>query len=464
LVKLCCPVDANLHIFADALLSRRLTALPLERKATGMSTGVSTVFSDTFAETDVVHFQMIQLGQATYLWMGTDEARQDALALGVPTSSGSQPATGTTLLGNGSDTASQTMAQRLARKLGHPVFVSINLPDSMELRYWAERRALTALKGAPPASQVADVTDPAAAAAKTSAAPPAATPEAAASSSTPASGGGGPAPPAHRAVAEPDAGAGARTYEVFESKATLGEAAAAMVVAAAKEAIRARGAFLLGLSGGSIPALVSPALIAAAEAGGVVFEHWHIFLADERYVPIEHADSNLGEWSRSFLSKVPIPHTHVHGLDVSVPLEQAASLYEKELVARAASSDATGAPTPPRLDAVLLGMGPDGHTASLFESHPLLEETSRWVAPIGDSPKPPPSRITLTLPALNASRLCVFLVTGASKADKVRDAFSPEPSAPAGLVLATTRTHWMLDAPAASALLEDEAKQADLYG
>ena len=111
-------------------------------------------------------------------------------------------------------------------------------------------------------------------------------------------------------------------------------------------------------------------------------------------------------------------------------------------------------------------MGPDGHTASLFPGHPLVDCVDTWVAHISDSPKPPPERITLTLPVLNAARLCLFLVTGASKSEMVKDAFQPEPEvAPAGLVLATQRTHWLLDAPAAEGLLaENDKHAADMYG
>ena len=143
-----------------------------------------------------------------------------------------------------------------------------------------------------------------------------------------------------------------------------------------------------------------------------------------------------------------------------VPLELAAREYEAALLGVCGGSEAA----PPRLDALLLGMGPDGHTASLFPGHPLVEERRRWVAPIADSPKPPPERVTLTLPVLNAARLALFVVTGASKAECVRRAFAPEPDVPAGLVLATHRTHWLLDAPAAVEMLAEQAKQEHMYG
>ena len=109
-----------------------------------------TTFSATYAETEAVHFQLIHLGgQSTYLWIGGDDTRLDMLALGVPNiqggGGGAPPASGTMLLGTGSDVTSQTMAQRLARRLGHPVFVSYNLRDDPELRGFAEKQALSKL-------------------------------------------------------------------------------------------------------------------------------------------------------------------------------------------------------------------------------------------------------------------------------------------------------------------------------
>ena len=405
-------------------------------------------FSDTFADTDEIFFQIMSLGGSTYLWMGNEEARQDNLALGVPQNVGSAPASGTTLMGTTSDEASKTMAQRLAKKLGQPVFVSMNLKDDVALRAFAERRALSALLEMQPGA-VASAAAAAAAAAK----PKAATADAA-----------GTAASASSCAAAPDeVGVGARTYEVFEEKSdALGARASAMLLDAAKAAIGARGKFSVALSGGSIPKLLAPSLLAAAASAQ--FDKWHIFLADERYVALSHADSNLGEGHTRLLDQIAIPKDQIYPLRVDVPLEEAARDYEAELRKVCGGGDAAAGGAPPVVDALVLGMGPDGHTASLFPGHPLLEVADCWVAPISDSPKPPPQRITLTLPALNAARLGLFVVTGGAKAPMVKDAFSPEPHAPAGLVLASVRTHWLLDAPAAAELRAMEESQADLYG
>mmetsp|Transcript_6579 Transcript_6579/g.21082 ORF Transcript_6579/g.21082 Transcript_6579/m.21082 type:complete len:174 (-) Transcript_6579:295-816(-) len=166
------------------------------------------------------------------------------------------------------------------------------------------------------------------------------------------------------------------------------------------------------------------------------------------------------------------------GVAADLPLPQAAELYEEQLLATlrgaavaaggggaAAASPSEFAP-PLRLDAVLLGMGPDGHTASLFPAHAVLGETGRAVTYVDDSPKPPACRVTLTLPAINAARLALFVVTGGSKATAVRAAFAAQPDepVPAGLVLAAGRTHWCLDELAAAQLREAEAAAERLYG
>ena len=206
--------------------------------ARAASPPVEFCFTETFAETEKVHFQLILLGGATYVWIGTDEGRQDSLAMGVPSTKG-PPAAGTTLIGGGtiSDAASQAMAQRLARKLGRSVFVSSNLRDDGELRMFAERTVIAALRrtATPEASKPPALASPAL--------PPpmsiAALPPLPSSNGGSGGGGGG---GVDRAVtsrlaggsAADDAAGGARVFEVFESATALGAAGARIILDAAR--------------------------------------------------------------------------------------------------------------------------------------------------------------------------------------------------------------------------------------
>ena len=169
--------------------------------------------------------------------------------------------------------------------------------------------------------------------------------------------------------------------------------------------------FTVALSGGSLPKLLAKGLLSYRDA--LDFTNWHVFFADERYVAPEHEDSNYKACFEAFLKDVSIPTENIYKLNHKVSVEDAAAEYE-EVVRKVFKSDAAG---PPVFDLVLLGMGPDGHTCSLFPGHPLLDEKQRWVAAISDSPKPPPKRITLTYPVLNSARNVFFLAAGGGKAD-----------------------------------------------
>ncbi|GBG27251.1 6-phosphogluconolactonase [Hondaea fermentalgiana] len=200
----------------------------------------------------------------------------------------------------------------------------------------------------------------------------------------------------------------------FASKDDLSEAVGDHVLRVTQEAAE-KDKFLVALSGGSLPKLLAAGLLKHQDE--IDFSKWHVFFADERHVPHDHEDSNMLACKNEFLAKIPgIKEDQVYGIDYSVPVEEAAQRYQVAIEAVTGVSAASGAP-PPSFDLVLLGMGPDGHTCSLFPGHELLKETEHWVAPIKDSPKPPSERITLTYPVLNVAANVFFLAAGKSKED-----------------------------------------------
>ena len=177
------------------------------------------------------------------------------------------------------------------------------------------------------------------------------------------------------------------------------------VAGLAGAAVAARGKFTIALSGGSLPAIVSRALTDAAARGIDLHTRlWSIFYVDERAVPLDHADSNHAATKAALLDQqwcLAAPPT-VHTVHFSASLDDDASKYEAAIRKDVIETDDTGAT--PSFDLILLGMGPDGHTASLFPGHALLNDTTRLVAAISDSPKPPPHRVTFTFPLINAAR------------------------------------------------------------
>ncbi|EJK74272.1 hypothetical protein THAOC_04059 [Thalassiosira oceanica] len=208
---------------------------------------------------------------------------------------------------------------------------------------------------------------------------------------------------------------------VASSKVTLGETLADQIVESCRETLSSRDVFVLALSGGSIPSLLG-AVECQFSVKGIEprWGSWHVILADERCVPSTSPDSNFGSIKANFTSNVPIPPGQVYGIDefLSKSTSDIATSYEdkvlKPLLARSGG----------KIDCAVLGFGPDGHTCSLFPNHPLLKETERLVAPIDDSPKPPPSRITLTFPVLNSMSRCIaFCGAGTGKVDVVNAVF-----------------------------------------
>lgn len=220
-------------------------------------------------------------------------------------------------------------------------------------------------------------------------------------------------------------------------------AAAQLFAYSAQEAVAERGSFRVALAGGTTPLAAYRLLatwpdvgaLAAAEAPEsmlasrprIQWDRVEVFFGDERCVPADHPDRNDHAADESLLSRVPIPSDHVHRVDATSP--DAADRYEAEI--RRVFGSPSGVPS---FDLILLGIGPDGHTASLFPGNPAAEEKQRLVAHVADAPKPPSSRVTFTLPLLNAARCVAFLVTGAEKRKALSLALRGDPSVPAGRV------------------------------
>ena len=232
---------------------------------------------------------------------------------------------------------------------------------------------------------------------------------------------------------------------VFDAPAALAEAAARITLESAEEAVRERGRFVWGLSGGDTPRALYETLAAPPYANAMPWRAVHVFWGDERWVPADHPDSNQRTAREALLdgaapaSVIPIP------TESAAPAESAATV-ERGL-RRVFASD------PPRLDLLLLGVGSDGHTASLFPGTDALDETERlfaanWVPQLGAW------RVTATLRLINAARRILFLAQGRGKADAVRDALRPAVSAPpvpAALVAPEAgAVTWLLDREAAA--------------
>lgn len=232
----------------------------------------------------------------------------------------------------------------------------------------------------------------------------------------------------------------------------LAEAAAAHVARLSSQAVAARGRFTVALSGGSLPKVLCPPLVTEPLKSQVTWSAWHIFWADERCVPLADPESNYYLAREYLFNHVNIPPAQIHPPQTTLEPGAAAAAYQVTLQ----NVLQPGSGRLPRFDLILLGMGEDGHTASLFPHHPLLNETEKWVAAVLNSPKPPPRRITLTLPVLNNARQVIFVVTGAGKAGmlpQVLGAAAPGDPLPARRVQpAQGELHWFVDQAAAANL------------
>ncbi|WLP90972.1 6-phosphogluconolactonase [Gordonia sp. NB41Y] len=237
---------------------------------------------------------------------------------------------------------------------------------------------------------------------------------------------------------------------VFEDKKTLVDTAARRFVDLVTTAQRERGSASVVLTGGSNGIAILAAL--AADSGDIDWSKVDIYWGDDRFVPAADPERNHGQAVDALLSKVPVDPARVHPMapsdgDFGDDIGAAADAYAAVL---AEAGDGTS----PAFDLHLLGMGGEGHINSLFPHTPATAETTKTVVAVEDSPKPPPRRITLTLPVVNRSASVWFLVAGADKAQAVAAAHAGAAAAdwPCAGAHGTTETVWFLDRSAASDL------------
>lgn len=206
------------------------------------------------------------------------------------------------------------------------------------------------------------------------------------------------------------------------------------------------GRTLIALSGGNTPKPLYALLAQEPIKSRMPWDRVHFVLGDERFVPPSDPASNYGMARAAFLSHVPVPAENVHPVDTQgVTLDEAAERYEAMLKSLYGAEMLL--PDRPLLDLTLLGLGEDGHTASLLPGEPVLQERKRWVAPVPRGRAE--ERVTLTYPALDASTVVAFLVSGEGKRDVLDKILSGDTSFPASQIRARGEVIWFADRAAA---------------
>ncbi|MGM0737754.1 MAG: 6-phosphogluconolactonase [Bacteroidota bacterium] len=236
---------------------------------------------------------------------------------------------------------------------------------------------------------------------------------------------------------------------ILPDRKRLSEGLSEHLVHLATKVSLAHGRFHIALSGGSLLEIIAPALCSNPLRNCIDWSTWYVFWADERWVPLSSPDSNYGMAKSLLLNNLPIPRGQIYALDNSRSPDETARAYEFSL----GKIFQTESNRIPRFNLILLGVGEDGHTASLFPGHPALNETRRWAVPILNAPKPPPVRITMTLPVINHACNVIFVAAGPAKANIVSEVLSSkeeQPKLPVQMVKPSNgQLHWFIDRAAA---------------
>ena len=255
------------------------------------------------------------------------------------------------------------------------------------------------------------------------------------------------------------------SIHVCDTADDLARRAADLFVQYAREVIAERGKFTVALSGGSTPEKLYQRLADPEMSNQVDWPRVFVFWGDERFVPKNSPDSNFAMAKAAFLDAVPLPVSNIFPFPMppsATDLAEGASRYINTLGAFWQSDDLS---FPPDFDLVLLGLGDDGHIASLFPGSPAVGTVSNWVVgtPPGVLPPNVP-RLTLTLPVINAAHHVLFLVSGAKKAEVVQEVLEMNPTPtvrPAAGVMPKDGVIWLLDKEAAQKLALETAQTAE---
>jgi 6-phosphogluconolactonase len=239
--------------------------------------------------------------------------------------------------------------------------------------------------------------------------------------------------------------------QILKDRDAVARAAADLFVNLAPQPQGDKRPFLVALPGGTTPQSLYALLASAEYRNRVAWDQVSFFFGDERAVSPDHPDSNYRTAHEALFRPLNISEKRIYRMKGELPdLEAAAADYERVL------QSAFVGERVPRFDLIFLGMGPDGHMASLFPGHPALAERKRWVAPVIDAPKPPPRRLTLTVPVLNAAKLVLFMATGADKAQALREVLegnaSPDQYPAKHVRPGADRLVWLVDEAAGGTL------------
>lgn len=240
-----------------------------------------------------------------------------------------------------------------------------------------------------------------------------------------------------------------QTIIIESNAAYLARKGAEIFSRIARESVGARGRFAVAISGGSTPRGMHRFLGQDPFLSDIPWDKTDIFWVDERFVPVNDKASNYGTAKRDFLNRIPIPSGHIHPIPLASSPDIGALLYQKELVSYFKDEGKESF----RFDLIILGIGTDGHTASLFPGQSSLDEKEKWVVAVKGG-KPNVIRLTLTYPVLNSGRHIVFLASGTEKADVIKRVLKDDESKlPAQQIQPIEgKLFWLLDRKAASLL------------